>query len=213
MNPRSGIMPTTLVGLCLTLGVGSLPIPVWDHEFVDVPHLIVNELLYWGLVAVVLLYVRSVERRSWNSIGFRRPSAAGILVGVTTSVVILVGLWALYTYALPLLHSNEDEPMARLLDTPLWWRVASVIRAGASEEILFRGYPIERLQEWTHQRWISIGVPWGVFALAHVGPWGWGHLLIAGFGGAMLTLVYVWRRNLWVNMLCHCLIDGAAVLS
>jgi hypothetical protein len=71
---------TTAVGLCLTLGVGSLPIPVWDHEFSDVSHLIVNELLYWSLVAVVLLYVIKVERRPLSfgdsASRTRRPASA-----------------------------------------------------------------------------------------------------------------------------------------
>jgi membrane protease YdiL (CAAX protease family) len=29
----------------------------------------------------------------------------------------------------------------------------------------------------------------------------------------MLTLLYAWRRNLWVNMIAHFVIDGVAVLS
>jgi membrane protease YdiL (CAAX protease family) len=46
-----------------------------------------------------------------------------------------------------------------------------------------------------------------------VGPWGWAHLLVAGFGGLMLSVLYAWRRNLWVNILAHCFIDGLAVLA
>jgi uncharacterized protein len=42
-----------------------------------------------------------------------------------------------------------------------------------------------------------------------VGPWGWGHLLIAGFGGLTLTLLYVWRRNLWANIIAHFIADAA----
>jgi hypothetical protein len=51
------------------------------------------------------------------------------------------------------------------------------------------------------------------FTVAHVGWWGWGHLLIAGFGGAALTALYLWRRNLGVNILAHAVVDGAAFLS
>jgi membrane protease YdiL (CAAX protease family) len=89
----------------------------------------------------------------------------------------------------------------------------SVLRAGVSEEVLFRGYPIERLQEWSGSRALAAIVPLIAFTLAHVGPWGWSHLLVAAFGGAMLTVLYLWRRNLWASMLAHCLIDGVAVLG
>jgi membrane protease YdiL (CAAX protease family) len=56
-------------------------------------------------------------------------------------------------------------------------------------------------------------VPLVSFMLAHVGPWGWSHAIVAGFGGAMLAGLYLWRRNLWVSILAHCLIDGVGVLA
>jgi membrane protease YdiL (CAAX protease family) len=37
-------------------------------------------------------------------------------------------------------------------------------------------------------------------------------MLIAGFGGLLLTLLYVWRRNLWINIIAHFVVDGASVL-
>jgi uncharacterized protein len=212
MTPPSTTGRTTTAGLCLTLGVGSLPIPLWDHEFADVFHLIVNELLYWSLVAVVLLYVIKVERRPLSSIGIRRLSLADAAAGFGVGVATLAGLWLLYAIVLPILHQSEAQPINQLRSAPGWWLAASVVRAGVSEEVLFRGYPIERLQEWTRRRGIAFGVPLLVFSIAHIGSWGWTHLLIAGFGGLMLTALYAWRRNLWTNILAHCLVDGLAVL-
>jgi membrane protease YdiL (CAAX protease family) len=100
----------------------------------------------------------------------------------------------------------------RLLATPFWWRFISVIRAAVAEEILFRGYALERLQELTGSLHLAAGLSWMVFTLEHVGPWQRSHLLIAGFGGVVLTLLYLWRRNLWVNIIAHLIVDGAAVL-
>ena len=88
-----------------------------------------------------------------------------------------------------------------------------MVRAGVSEEVLFRGYPIERLQELTGSKLLALGLPWLVFTLAHAGSWGWTHVIVAGFGGGMLTWLFAWRRNLWVSMFVHCLIDGLAVLG
>lgn len=51
-----------------------------------------------------------------------------------------------------------------------------------------------------------------VFTLEHVSTWGWSHILIAGFGSLLLTLLYVWRRNLWINIIAHFIVDGASVL-
>jgi uncharacterized protein len=202
-----------VIGLALTLGVGSLPFPVWDHEFVDVAHIVGNELIYWTLVALTLLYVTLVERRPLSSIGFRRPTVADCVIGLAAGVVTLAGLWLLYALVLPMLQLSEAEQVNRLKAVPTWLLATSTLRAGVAEEVLFRGYPIERLQEWTHRRSIAFGVPLVCFTLAHVGPWGWAHLLVAGFGGLMLSLLYAWRRNLWANILAHCFVDGLAVLA
>lgn len=94
----------------------------------------------------------------------------------------------------------------------IWWRLVSVVRAAVGEEVLFRGYGMERLQELSGSRVFALVFSCLVFTLEHVGPWGWNHLLVAGFGGIMLTLLYLWRRNLWVNIIAHFVVDGAAVL-
>lgn len=211
MNSRSALK--TLCGLVLTLGVGSLPFPVWDNELKDVAHMLGNEAIYWTLVAATLGYVMFVEKRPLTSIGWRRPEIRDVLIGVTFAIVTIAGLAAVYLLVLPLLHVDQTPALDTLAAAPAWWLAISVLRAGVSEEVLFRGYPIERLEEWTGNRGVAALLPLALFALAHVGPWGWAHLIVAGFGGAMFTWLYLWRRNLWVNILAHVLVDGIALLA
>jgi membrane protease YdiL (CAAX protease family) len=35
---------------------------------------------------------------------------------------------------------------------------------------------------------------------------------VAGFGGVMLTVLYLWRRNLYSNIIAHWIADGAGFL-
>jgi membrane protease YdiL (CAAX protease family) len=203
----------TLFGLLLTLGVGSLPFPVWDDELKDVPHMLGNEAIYWALVVATLAYVVVVEKRPLTSIGLRKPGVVDAFIGLAFAVAIIAGLAALYLLVLPVLHLDETQAFDTLAATPVWWLAISVVRAGVSEEILFRGYPIERLQELTGNGFVAAILPLVLFSLAHVGPWGWTHLLIAGFGGAMFTVLYFWRRNLWVNIVAHILVDGIGLLA
>jgi membrane protease YdiL (CAAX protease family) len=202
-----------LIGLALTLGAGSLPWPVWDNEFADTAHLLGNEAIYWALVAATLVYVLRVERLPLASIGLRRPGFLDAAIGIAFAVVTVAGLAALYFVLFPILGLSEAQQIDQLSAAPGWWLAISVVRAGASEEVLFRGYPIERLQELTGSKLVALGLPWLVFTLAHAGSWGWTHVIVAGFGGAMLTALYAWRRNLWVSMVVHGLIDGIAVLG
>jgi uncharacterized protein len=47
--------------------------------------------------------------------------------------------------------------------------------------------------------------------LEHLEVWSWGHH-IAGFTGAIFTLLYTWRRNLWLNMIAHIVPDATGLL-
>jgi membrane protease YdiL (CAAX protease family) len=203
----------TLIGLLLTLGCGSLPYPVWDHEFADTAHLVGNELIYWGLVALTLAYVLLAEKRPLASIGFGKPGVLDCLSAVLAAALIVTVLAGIYFVVFPALHVSEDHAIDQLRAAPRWWLAISVLRAGVSEEVLFRGYPIERLRELTGSRTLAALLPLVLFALAHIGPWGWAHLLVAAVGGGLLTLLYLWRRNLWVNILCHTIVDGVATLA
>jgi membrane protease YdiL (CAAX protease family) len=99
-----------------------------------------------------------------------------------------------------------------LVATPFGWRLVSTVRAALCKEILFRGYAIERLQEISGSAAAAGIISCTIFALAHVGEWGWTHLLVAGVVGAMFTLLYVWRRNIWANAIAHFIVDGAVFL-
>jgi membrane protease YdiL (CAAX protease family) len=202
----------SLGGLLITLGVPALPISKWEKEFASVKHLVGYEIIWWILVGFVLFFVLRVERRPLSSVGLQEPGIRGVLIAISAGIVILAGLAAIYYVVFPALHISESQSMNQLLATPYWWRFISVIRAAVGEEVLFRGYGIERLRELMGSLPLAAVLSCAVFTIEHVGRWGWSHLLIAGFGGVMLTALYLWRRNLWVNVISHFMVDGAAVL-
>jgi uncharacterized protein len=193
------------IGVVLAVGCACLPFATWEHEF---DHLVLYELTWWLLVAAVLAYVRLVERRPLASIGFTSPHARGIALAVAAGIAMLAVLAAIYAVG-----PAETDKLATLTATPLWWRLISVVRAAVGEEVVFRGYAIERLSELTGRRWLAAFVSCAIFALAHVSTWGWSHLIVAGAGGAMLTALYLWRRNLWINIVAHAIVDAVAVLQ
>ena len=203
----------TIIGLLLTLGCGSLPFGTWDREFASVGHLVGNEVIWWALTGCVLLFVFFAERRKLSSIGFRGPGGKDVAAGIATGILVLAGFIFIYQVLFPVFHVSEARSVGALMATPLWWRAASVLRAAVAEEVLFRGYPIERIQEATGSRLAAGAVSCAVFTLAHVTVWGWAHVLVAGFGGLLFTLLYLWRRNLWANIIAHAIVDGVAVLA
>lgn len=203
----------SLLGIALALGVPCLPLARWENEFASVGHLVGYELIWWTLVAAVLVYVVRVEHRPLSSIGARSPGPRGVALGIAAGAVIVAAIAAVYYIVFPALGLNEDSQIAQLVTTPVWWRAISVVRAAVAEEILFRGYALERGDELSGSRIAAGAISCAVFTLAHVGPWSWVHVIPAATGGVLLTALYLWRRNVWVNIIAHLVVDGVAVLA
>ena len=83
---------------------------------------------------------------------------------------------------------------------------------GIVEELVFRGYAIERTEALTGSRIAGFVVSVVTFSLAHLAYWGWGALITVTAVGAVLTLFYQWRRDLPANMLAHFAVDGIQLL-
>jgi uncharacterized protein len=208
-----GAWRTSALGVLLALGFFSLPVGSWIHDDAGLANRLGYELIVWAWVAGMLLYVVRVERRPLSSIGFRPASVKDGIIAILSGIVILALLALIALVVFPALHWSESSQEASILALPYWLNVLIVVRAAVSEEILFRGYPMERLEELTGSRAIAGVVACAVFTVDHISFWGWHHIFIAGSAGAALTLLYLWRRNIWVNMLAHFIVDAAAFLA
>jgi membrane protease YdiL (CAAX protease family) len=202
----------TVVGLALALVIPFCHLGELGRAHSGLGPLWGGEVLWWVLGLGLLLYVVAVERRPLASIGFKAPRISDVVWAVVAGLLMVVGIALIAVLLLPALHMSVTKQMAGALQTPIWFRVAQVSRAAVVEEILFRGYGMERLAEVTSSRLISAITTWLLFTAAHLSSWGLGQVIIASFGGAVLTLLYVWRRNLWANMIAHWLTDAAGFI-
>lgn len=203
----------TLVGLFLALVVPALGPTRLLPSIGGVNAIYVHEIFWWALLAVIVVYVLVVEKRPLASVGLRLPSWKTFAFGILVGIVGVVGITFIMLAALPALglHANMGE-VAKIQGTPFWYRVFLVTRAAMMEETLFRGYGIERIEELTGQRWLAAIVSIAAFTFAHLASWGWAQLIVAGWGGVILTALYLWRRDLVCNMIAHWVTDGAGFL-
>jgi membrane protease YdiL (CAAX protease family) len=126
---------------------------------------------------------------------------------------MVAGSALIYFGIFPALGLSPDEPgLSTLQATPFWFRTVLIVRAAVFEELYFRGFMIERLTSITGIRSLAAIVSLLAFTFAHLGFWGWPHLLIAGFAGAILTGLYLWRRDLTCNMIAHLVTDAVGFL-
>ncbi|HEY5036562.1 MAG TPA: type II CAAX endopeptidase family protein [Chthoniobacterales bacterium] len=201
-----------LIGLCLALGLPFCHLGDLGRRLSGLGPLFGGEILWWVLFAAILLYVVLVEHRALSSIGFRRPAIVDLALAVLAAFVMFMGVGMIYQLLLPALHINIDRQLGSVIATPLWFRLLTVTRAAVVEETAFRGYGLERLRELTGSKFLAAVVTWFLFTAVHLTSWGWGQLIIAAFGGLILTLLYVWRGNLWANIIAHWLTDGSAFI-
>lgn len=201
----------TLVGLFVALGLpfvlNLLFGGLWDSSRFILP--IVQE---WAVTLILLGIVFFWERRTMASVGVKRMSGRDVLWAV---VGFVVGAFS-FILTSPLVNAlglgTTSRGIIQLAQTPIALRVVIIITAGITEEILFRGYPIERLTEMTGRIGWGAGIAYIMFVLLHIPFWGIGGTIQIGVWSLVVTLLYVRRRNLPACMLMHILNDAYAFL-
>jgi len=93
---------------------------------------------------------------------------------------------------------------------PKWLDWSGLLANGIAEEVGFRGYAIERIEELTGSTQLGASVPFIVNVLVHAPVWGFHGMLIKAPILLLFVSLYLWRRNLPACALAHVLIDVRA---
>ncbi len=172
-----------------------------------------REAVYWVWTVFLVVYVLRVERQPLSSVGLWPLSWRSLLYGFLGAAVMVGGMALIYIVVLPGLGLADNEGgLASIQALPGWFRMLLVIRAAVFEELYFRGFMIERLTAILGLRWVAAAISLAAFTLAHLQFWGWTHLIVAGFGGVVLTALYLFRKDLGTNMIAHFLTDAIGFL-
>lgn len=204
-----------IIGVLLALGLPTLFSFLYREGMGEAMNIRRHLLTMWGCCLTVLAWVLLWEQRPLASIGLVWNNYLAWLIGAALGVTVLASSVLSVIQASKggkaALPADSEAGLTRLLAMPGWFRWAVVITAGVTEEILFRGYPIERLTELTGQLWLAALIPLIVFTLAHLSGWSLGHLVGVLFGGGLLTGLYLWQRDLIACMIAHTLIDALII--
>ena len=167
-----------------------------------------KESLIWVCVVALVLIIRRGEHLSLKSVNLgTAPLRSSLLWGGILAVLcaLVGGVVASLTH---FQGGAMGEALARF---PLWLVILIVLRAGVVEELFYRGYAIERLQSLGLNRYWAGTIPLLIFGFAH-GTNGWANIILALALGAVLTIVYLWRRDLVANIIGHFLVDFVSVV-
>lgn len=205
----------TLVGLFVALGLpfvltrllSGRSEGLWSSS-----RAIVTIVQEWAVALILLGIVFFWERRTLASIGITRMRWRDVLWGLAGFVVGALS----FVLTLPVVNAlgvgTTSAGIGQLAQTPIALRIAVVITAGITEEIISRGYPIERITEMTGRIAWGVVIAYIAFVLLHIPFWGLGGTIQIGVWSLIVTLLYVWRRNLPACMLMHILNDAYAFI-
>ena len=214
MNARRQKLPT-YVGLFIALGlpfildllIGKKP------EDLAIPSRVVIAIIEaWVVTVILLALILFWERQSLGSIGMRKMSGRDLLWSIGG---FIIGI-ASFLLTMPIINAfgleSTSSGITQLAQVPVALRIAVVVTAGVTEEILFRGYPIERLSSLTGRLGLGALIAYVTFVLLHIPFWGIGGAIQIGVWSLIITLLYVKRRNLLACMLMHILNDAYAFI-
>jgi membrane protease YdiL (CAAX protease family) len=171
-------------------------------------------VLFTPAAAVLILLWAWVSKTPWRSLGLYRPRSWFVAIGVGVALGIVEKL-LMKAVIMPLLGAPAVNPhFGYLADKPraaLFFALYAIVGAGFAEELLFRGYLIERIEKllatvaWKQS--IAILISTVIFASLHYQQ-GAAGVENAAILGLLAALIYVgFGRNLWPLVVMHAIYD------
>jgi membrane protease YdiL (CAAX protease family) len=165
---------------------------------------VLGHVVLWSLCALVISIALWWEKQPLSSLGLRSPTSHSLVWGIITAATLI---YLAAPAAVCLIEhfgsSTFEAVLSKLRAEPAWFLAFAGVTGGVVEETLYRGYSLERLSTVSEHRWLGALLPLLAFELAHIPSWGLVPALTALIPGFVLTVLYLWRRDLIANMVAH----------
>ncbi|MEL7483798.1 MAG: type II CAAX endopeptidase family protein [Planctomycetota bacterium] len=158
------------------------------------------------LVAIVLFW----ERLPLSSMGFKKLTGANVSGGLGLGGFVMVGL-VVWTLAFGWLR-DPSMGMGPPSGFYVWFGPLALVTAGVCEEVIYRGYAMERLLRMFKSPWPALLLPHAAFSLMHIKD-GWEKVLMVATVGFLFTWWYYKSRDLTMNIVGHLFVDAMALVG
>lgn len=196
-----------IIGLLLAFGLPELGLPKLLFADTAVGDRIGREIVWIAFAILMLLWITRVERLKLSSVGLIRPDRKTFGWGLLATILLIVTVMLSFAVIAPMLGLRQNATAtAALVEVPLWLFILTPLVAGFSEELIYRGYAVERLEFLTGRPWLAGLIAGTAFLLTH---WSWGgaQMIIVAFATVILTGLYMWRRDLSCCIFAHTAAD------
>src|SRR5215471_10675078 len=203
-EPAAAVSPYTWIGIAIALFglIIARQAVFYFYSNFTIRAALWREALDWFFVLTLFVVIRRGERLRLDSVGFGRSRWRKSLVwGVVLTVALIIAGTVADVIAI-LSHYHLNEFAHQFTRLPIWLLALTCVRGGVAEELFYRGYAIERLNAVGLSRFWAAAIPVLIFSLGHWNT-GWPNVVNAFLLGSVLSLFYIWRRDLVANMIGH----------
>ena len=225
MSTAAPAAPATTIGLPTTVGLMVALAGPFLVQFVLAPLIVQSPLrpttavllsqgMLWLLAGMVIAITRWWEHKPWFWLGIRPISWRAALLPAVLGVLLSVAVPVLTVAANRLMPPSDGGTVESVASSaPAWLLLIMVLTASVTEDLLFRAYPIERLTRLTGKRWPGALLSLAAFVAFHLQGWNLGHVIGVVLPlGAVMTGLYLWRRNLIFMIITHFFLDLPIIL-
>jgi len=176
--------------------------------------ILISDYYKWLAAAALLGWVVIVEGRPLDSVTGRRLAPV-VFLGVVAAGV--AGMFAV-SAAIPVVFDrlglgSIEATMEQLGERSVAAILFTAVTAGVTEELLYRGYAIERLVELTGSPLLAGALSVGAFGAVHYGEyWKRDQALQITLSGAVLVGLYLLTRSLLALIVIHAIHDTLGML-
>lgn len=203
---------TSILGIIVAVILPVLGSFFFLSEEKSTPLILIGEIGFWLTCVIIGYLVLKREKKNWSFFGLSKFKGSSILMGLLVVIIGFVVSAVSYNIQIALGLSSNSEAATLIFSMPIWLKFLIVLRAGITEEFIYRGYLMGKLEEMSlHKFWVLM-LPVILFTVVHLPGWGLGHLIIVLPLSLTFGLVFLWKRNLYINIIAHFLIDFIAVI-
>jgi len=205
----SNIHHFTKLGLVIAFFGASLvliPFQIFVPDPLTNSIVIVRELLLFLVTGLLVLLVLKGEKLGIKSIGLHNRDWGKSILWSILLIVMFYVLVAGCLGVFKLIGISFGNGGNKYDNISLWVTSLMMLRAGVMEEVLYRGYIMERLNKISNNWIIYLLVPSIIFGLLHYSQ-GIGGIIIATLSGVLFSLFYWKKRDLKINIFAHFMAD------
>lgn len=208
-NARSSQTNAALAAICLVAAILTTgAAPVLHRQLGTSGTSIALSAMWIIAIAEVIIWLRIAT-----------PLSLGLKQLSKRDAVLAIGFGLLLTVAVPVLslgtqlvtgYETGTIDTARQVSASI--AIAGVITAAVTEEVIYRAGAMSALLALGTPRILVLLIPAAIFTTVH-GSWGVAHTVFVVLPLSIaLGALFIWRRNVFLNMIVHLIVDLPVVI-